>query len=51
VDRSGLNNDIDVVIGEHIAKAFCYLSEFEHLVLELGILCFVLCFCLLYGVV
>src|SRR5215213_11483800 len=30
VDRPRLNDDIDVIVGEYVAEAFCYLSEFEH---------------------
>jgi hypothetical protein len=30
MDRSGLNDDVDMVVRQHIAEALCYLSEFEH---------------------
>src|SRR6185295_249209 len=30
VDRPRLNDDVDVVVGEYVAEAFGYLSEFEH---------------------
>src|SRR6185436_18138406 len=28
VDRPGLNDDVNVIVGEYVAEAFCYLSEF-----------------------
>src|SRR5215217_5125097 len=30
VDRPGLNDDVDMVVGEYVAESFSYLSEFEH---------------------
>ena len=30
MDCSGLDDDIDVIVSENVAKAFCYLSEFKH---------------------
>src|SRR6185436_3737759 len=30
VDRPRLYDDVDVIVGDHVAEAFSYLSEFEH---------------------
>src|SRR5688500_13962227 len=30
MDRSGLNDDVDMIVSQHIAEAFCDLSKFEH---------------------
>src|SRR5689334_6561826 len=30
VDRSRLYDDVDMIVSQHIAKAFGYLSEFKH---------------------
>src|ERR1700741_3340032 len=30
MDCSRLDDDVDVIVSEHVAKPFCYLSEFKH---------------------
>jgi len=30
MDRSRLDDDVDVIVSQHIAEAFCYFAEFQH---------------------